>query len=190
MWREYSGPSWSRFARALAEYGLTVISSWCRSGKIFVECARKGCGLSPGEISGDDVLGLAGETVAVAIHKFRENVLIPRKWRPDKGASLKTFFIGQCVFRFPNIYRRWLREREGSYRGCRPPPEPRAAGDNPEVAVRLRRRLRAIDDDTLRRIVVMDGEGYNDREIAKATGLSRRAVEGRLSRFRAKGGRG
>lgn len=26
---------------------------------------------------------------------------------PGRGATLRTFFIGQCLFRFANVYKRW-----------------------------------------------------------------------------------
>jgi hypothetical protein len=30
------------------------------------------------------------------------------EWDHRRGATLRTYFIGQCLIRFPNIYRRWL----------------------------------------------------------------------------------
>jgi hypothetical protein len=59
----------------------------------------------------DDALELSCETVAEAIRCFRERVLIPGKWDPTRKASLRTFFVGQCILQFPNIYRRWNTEQ-------------------------------------------------------------------------------
>jgi hypothetical protein len=33
--------------------------------------------------------------------------LLANRWDPKKGASIKTFFIGQCLIRFVNVYNRW-----------------------------------------------------------------------------------
>ena len=40
---------------------------------------------------------------------FLEDVLKKNKWDPNRGASLKTFFIGQCKFQFRNVYKAWYR---------------------------------------------------------------------------------
>jgi hypothetical protein len=108
MWSGYEGPHWRRFADVLAGYGVQVIRSWVVNGKIFLRCREKGIGLNWGlKRTADDAQELANETVARAVVAFREKVLIPRCWTPEKGASLKTFFVGQCVFQFPNVYRAW-----------------------------------------------------------------------------------
>lgn len=53
---------------------------------------------------------LANETVAVALNKFRDTNLRRHRWDSTRGATIKTYFIGQCLIRFPNIYRSWLAE--------------------------------------------------------------------------------
>jgi hypothetical protein len=40
---------------------------------------------------------LANLTVAFALQKFREQVLSPNRWDRTKGATLKTYFIVQCL---------------------------------------------------------------------------------------------
>src|SRR5262245_58375417 len=70
--RRYEGHDWHRFALALAEYGMQVLTAWIGSGVIFRECARKGIGLKivhPRRRAGD-ASELAGETVAAAIESF------------------------------------------------------------------------------------------------------------------------
>jgi hypothetical protein len=87
--------------------------AWLRQGAIIGKCRERGAGLPEpplGALSRPDVAGeLAAETVAKALNTFRNTVLIPGRWNPARGASLKTFFIGQCLIRFPNIYRAWLK---------------------------------------------------------------------------------
>jgi len=33
-------------------------------------------------------------------------------WDPARGAQLTTYFIGQCLFQYPNVFRRWQNERD------------------------------------------------------------------------------
>ncbi|MCU1488229.1 MAG: polymerase sigma factor, sigma-70 family [Actinomycetia bacterium] len=44
-----------------------------------------------------------------SIIRFRDEVLVSGRWDPTKGASLKTFFVGQMLLRFANVYRLWRR---------------------------------------------------------------------------------
>lgn len=114
MFGGFTGQDWDRCAERLVGYGLMVITAWVITGRIIDRCHHKGYG--PLERSSsirnqDAADELAGETVALALVKFRDTVLARGKWDPNRGASLRTFFIGQCLIRFPNIYRRWLTEQ-------------------------------------------------------------------------------
>ncbi|NKU99249.1 hypothetical protein GS889_18245 [Rhodococcus hoagii] len=53
---------------------------------------------------------LTDETVVRAIGYFKTDVLQKNKWDVDKGASIRTFFIGQCLFQFANVYKVWFNE--------------------------------------------------------------------------------
>lgn len=44
-----------------------------------------------------------------SIIRFRDEVLVPGTWDPMKGASLKTYFVGQMLKRFANVHREWKR---------------------------------------------------------------------------------
>lgn len=113
MFGGFTGQDWDKCAERLVGYGLMVITAWVITGRIIQRCHEKGYGpLEPSSsIRNQDAADeLAGETVAVALKKFRDTVLARGKWDPNKGASLRTFFIGQCLIRFPNIYRHWLTE--------------------------------------------------------------------------------
>jgi hypothetical protein len=109
--RGFTGPEYATFAAEFAAYGLAVCRAWLTSGIIFSFCARRGrpLGRPPDHWSSDDRHELALETVAVALKEFRERALVRRLWSPDGGASLKTYFIGTCLFVFPNVFRTWQR---------------------------------------------------------------------------------
>ena len=106
MFESFQGPAWDKMAKRLVAYGLVVIKSWLRRGVIFNRCVEKGFGGIPNAQHGgitdeDDVMGLANETVWLAVLAYRDKVLIPGRWDPRKGANLTTYFIGQCLIQFP-----------------------------------------------------------------------------------------
>lgn len=112
----FAGPQWDRFTRELARYGLGVLRAWILRGNIYGKVqSLTGYGLSrldgwPDRQTAED---LAAETVVVALNYFRDNVLKAHRWQSAGGASLSTFFIGQCLHQFANLYRRAFRsERE------------------------------------------------------------------------------
>lgn len=94
----FRGPGWDRYAWELARYGYAVMMAWLRSGEMFSQCKAKGCNLGspPLEWTIDDRAGLANETVALAVNSFKQ-ALIEGKWTHDRGATLKTYFIGRVV---------------------------------------------------------------------------------------------
>jgi RNA polymerase sigma factor (sigma-70 family) len=108
----FTGRPWGRFAHEMARYGMGVLSGWIRRGEIYGRVkALTGFGLSrrdgwpDAELCGD----IATDTVVIALDYFRERVLLAGRWDASKGASLGTFFIGQCLYRFANIYTKALR---------------------------------------------------------------------------------
>ena len=79
-------------------------------GKVFAEVVKVGQPVTPCPtwwLNDETVTSLADETVALAINKF-QRVLMAGKWEAGKGASLATYFVGQCKFQFSNVYRSWF----------------------------------------------------------------------------------
>jgi len=125
-------------------------------------------------------------------------VLIPRVWRPDGGASLETFFVGQCLIRFANVYRRWLRENgcggadvlDDTGRRSDTPIELAPIGrttlhyGNPEAGVALESYLGVTADPVTRSILSYVADGYRHEEIAQLLDLSVGAVKSRLYHLR------
>ena len=193
MLRGYAGPEWDAFTRALAEYGYPVMRAWLLTGAIFLRCADKGIGQLPRALSieSSDAGEIAGETVAEAIKHFRERVLIPGKWDMTRGASLNTFFVGQCILRFPNIYRRWYREQQdpllvrtdrhaltvdlGMLR-TEPP--------SPQIGAELSRAIHRLQRGDARTILGLQELGYDQAIIAEMFNTTARGIESRLFRYR------
>jgi hypothetical protein len=192
----YQGRDWEKFAQALAEYGVQVIGAWIggRERLIFVKCAKKGIGaLVPVDYDEDEARGLANETVVRAIVAFRTKVLVPGRWRPAKGASLKTFFVGQCLFQFPNVYRKWQREqmksRRAGYIVRRMDLDFLRPVTRVEIAAELRReidKLSASGFDGPDALAIAQRFGYSLGELAEIVGTTERAIEGRIYRNKTK----
>ncbi len=100
----WSDEAWEPLASALVEYGVGVIRGWMHMRRIFEEAARGGFGKvrrCPDSWLDDDTIEeLTGETMAKALNYFKYEVLMANRWDASRGASLATFFIGQCKRQF------------------------------------------------------------------------------------------
>lgn len=190
----FTGRDYEYFETELAKYGLAVISSWLRRGVIFSKCRQRGFGGLPEPAAGtfddpDTVAGLANETVAHALQHFHSDILLKNRWDYRRGASLRTYFVGQCLIRFANVYRRWWNTE---YRG-QPSPADMMTLDaldrrhQPSVEdlvvdeMSVDRALRAIKNPRVRRALVYRGAGYTHAEIAERLGTTEKAVERMLA---------
>ena len=199
----FEGTTWRRVAEALVEYGYTVMRSWVVTGHVFVKLREKGRPLeSPtAGIPRQDALELAEDTVAEAIVHFRDRVLKHGGWDPAKGASLTTFFIGNCVmFQFPNLYRAWRAERakgvrhsslaDGDERDSMiarlsSPDDPAhevVSGDHSRRATA--EILEPVTSEINKTILRLRADGFGIDEIAELVDLDYKAVESRIYRAR------
>lgn len=189
------------FVSDLAAYGYPVMLSWLRRRVVFSLCAARG---RPVRYSDHDLqvleeayeerLELALETVAEGLKFFRTHALVQGKWSVDKGASLKTYFMGACLLCFPNVYRRWASEKAKwsaiSQRWDITDEEGRhLAGEQQDTAqealdqIAISDQLEAMPEGT-RDVAALVLEGYTHSEIAHKLQITERAVEGRLYRYR------
>lgn len=197
--RRFEGPEWEQFALELVKYGRSVIHSWIRRGLIFQKCKDRGYRLPPYPaelvLDRDAADAMADETIAIAIVKFRETVLLAKRWNPSLNASIKTFFVGQALLRFNNVYRRWLREETDRLRD-RPTPDdvlmlraeiPSATFDAPGGALiaadDLREHLDAARDDRTRSVLLLRAFDMSNAQVGEHLGISESAVEGVLYRY-------
>lgn len=187
MFSEYAGHDWEIFRSALAAYGVQVLVAWCITGKIFVECHKVSFTITRRQrtITPDDAMELAGETVAEALVFFRESVLIPGKWDPTKGASLKTFFVGACKLRFPGVYRRWEKERRPiSTEETVDNVQDQAASSRPDFPILLLQELESIQDKIVRQGLILEAKGFTRAEIAEVLECNEKTIENRMLRYR------
>ena len=200
MWAGYAGSEWEKLKCRLIGYGFAVVSAWIRSGVIFDRCRDSGVLLRRvGKCrEWSEAQSLAGETVAMAVVKFRSTVLIPRVWRPEGGASLETFFVRQCLIRFSNIYRRWLGENGyGSTDALgnvqdRPPAYDQdwdrvaSAGRYGQPGAEDERRayVQLGSDESTQSILELVADDFTYPEIAQITGTNISIIKSRLYRLR------
>jgi DNA-directed RNA polymerase specialized sigma24 family protein len=197
---EFSGPEWDRFSEDLATYGLSVLQVWIQKGEIFRICRSKNLGSGGGpppqgrSLTATEARELACETVANGIIQFRK-VLIRDGWSSAGGASLKTFFIGQCLMQFGNVYRRWRKEE------LSPPwmwivtlaedqrQLDRTEYGDPEAAALNRLHvdlLLSLASDRERTVLELLAEGWSYRQIGEVLEVTTKAVEDLVYRFRRK----
>lgn len=173
----YEGRDWDVFSTELAKYGMAVIRAWMAKGSIFEKCRSRGFGGLPspeGPFTDDELEELTGETVATALRHFREDVLLRNRWDARRGATLRTFFIGQCILRFSNVYRRWwgnesrsrLSVPSGHQVGdVAQPGWEDPARDGVDRAV-ITGALSRVRDPRVRRAMVLTAHGATQAEIA------------------------
>jgi hypothetical protein len=192
----FRGPGWDRYAWELASYGYAVIMAWLETGEMFSQCAAKGCNLGspPPDWTIDDRAGLANETVALAVNNFRQQALIEGKWSHNGGATLKTYFIGACIFAFPNAHRKWLTDRAAlgqltdfehdAVNRSSPLQDP---GEMAVTRLRIREGFNNISDHRTKCAVLLQAMGYTYTEIGEILQISSRAVDGLIRRQHERG---
>jgi DNA-directed RNA polymerase specialized sigma24 family protein len=186
----YAEEEWQPVAAEFARYGLGVLQAWIATGKIFARVrAVTGYRLTPPELGFDydAVQTLATDTVVAALRAFLEKVLKQNRWDPTKGASLKTFFVGQCMFQFSNAYRKWWRQQrwksrvqlEGIGVDLEQVTTPSPSADQALVdREEFDAALGLLSTATARTAFAMQNMGYTHEEIALELGLAdAKAVE-------------
>lgn len=192
----FAGAAYDAFADDLARYAISVLGGWLRTGYIF-SLSRA---LAPSEHeslefadSKEARLEVVAMTIAVALPKFRVKALVEGGWDPEKGASLTTYFMGACVFAFPNQLRNQRRERRRWFKqdqasnGELVDLDEAAVTDPADIAVgkiHVLDHLRELDPRTAR-LVAAKLDDYTQAEMQEMFSEdSLRAVEGQLYRWR------
>jgi hypothetical protein len=207
--QNFAGPEYEILTAELAAYAYPVLLAWIRRAVIYKYCADRGRWVEPSDAdrdclasSFDERLQLALETTAEALTFFRRYVLLGGRWSYAGGASLTTYFIGSCLFTFPNVFRRWQGEhrrwRQAAAVEMRDCPEAlgrmltdRAGTDPAEIVT-----SRAVVMDALNAMapgtraaaaLVLDDLSFAD--VGRKLGTTDRGIEGLLYRYRATRGK-
>jgi hypothetical protein len=197
--QNFTGAEYELFRAELAAYALPVLRSFIRRKMIYRMCQDVHRPVSTTDEVREhlarhveDRLELTGETIARGLRLFERYALHGGNWAPERGASLKTFFIGACVRSFSAAFKRWDAERDlytAAVRLDAPERtvEPRAADDPAEHVVGLARVKEHLDGmkpaarGPAARVALF-GETFE--EAGQPDDLSARAVEGLFYRLR------
>ena len=190
----FEGPCWDRFVEVLVEFAFPVLTTWIVSGAIGRHVARNARVLleaPPSSITQEDAEDLALETIADALGPFRDRVLRANEWDPSRGTTLTTWWVGYCLLRFPDVYRRWHTAQRRWCFSLRAAEQLRSVGldqasDGPEdqliVHEELARALASVASELTQRILQLKAQGYRHREISEMLGCSVKSIESRLAR--------
>lgn len=178
------------YNEALVRYGFIVSLSWIQSGTMIRHCKIRGrpVGPLPADATQQDRRDLAVDTAVEGSVLFRRIALMERRWSPERGASLKTYYIGACIQSYPNVYRRWYRQHSSWYPVAPDDPSPDSQWqDGPEnhliVKMIVEEAISTLDEAT-KVALTMRADGFPHRAIAEVLGKTEKSVERMLDRGR------
>jgi DNA-directed RNA polymerase specialized sigma24 family protein len=185
-----AGPVWDLVAAEFARYGWSVMSAWLSSRLIAGKCREKGRPVDlPDNWSAADREDLVATAVAHGLETFRK-ALVADRWKPEKGASLRTYFLGGCVLAFPNALRQWAKDRRRYHEGTTAWAREQATRSSVVEPVDMVDALDALkslirdESDRDQAILFLCFHNYLPKEIAEILGMSHGAVNTALYRMR------
>ncbi|MFE4758755.1 hypothetical protein ACFRIB_52950 [Streptomyces mirabilis] len=111
----FQGPQWDMFIGKLTAYGRNFLHKTICDSRIFQRCMEIGRPVGTSEeraLLREHVAAreeLVMDLLVVVAERFREHALRGGEWRPERGGSLRSYYVGALVLEFPNAYRRWRR---------------------------------------------------------------------------------
>ncbi|OEJ20788.1 hypothetical protein AR457_41670 (plasmid) [Streptomyces agglomeratus] len=181
-------------------YGWKCLSAWMKDGTIVAKCGERDIPVPARwfEVemltrSGDLRDGMVHASVEGAVRIFTEQYLPGGRWDPDKGATMRTYFLRTCMYAFRDVFRSWSHTYRRSL----------VETAQPLVDAHLYARHGSYEDatvfrETIQRIMKNAGREkraicgliwetkMSHKEIGKELGMTSRAVEGHMRRLRAR----
>lgn len=200
----FSGPLYRKFEGVLAEYGFAVMQAWLRGNKFSYHLRQKRVRGLPADLPDFAKLRhhqleeLVLEIVSTAVVNFREKCLVAGKWDPAGTASLKTFFINQCLFSSVTPIRKLIsdleRETVAVYLDALPitgdaeyNQQSQPALEDAVISVLNAQELYGVLTPTESKILELKSEKQlSAREIGRSMGMTPKAVNNHLTRIRGK----
>ncbi|HEX4814556.1 MAG TPA: hypothetical protein VFV66_17590 [Nonomuraea sp.] len=181
------------FCQDLIESSRPTVVAWLRTG-IFFERSRKrnrnvGDHMPLSFIADFELL--ANDIMTAGHQLFFDVGIIGRRWSKSKGATLKTYYLNACVWKFPEVFRQWRRD-EVSRRALHLSEDLEEAvavtsAKDAGYSITHTAVIRSIfkrypDRDKV--IFWWTALGYKPSEISEMTGYMVRAIDGALYRVR------
>lgn len=192
----FEGPATQQLEAELWRYGWHCLRKWMKDGNIAARCKAKGVRLKcldqevtelqrSAELRED----LAAAAVGEAVMYFMDYSLKRGYWKPRKGASMRTYFIHDCLYKFRDAFNAWARPRRRQIEalagtvldlGSTQP------GFEEQVELRdaVRRILQRSPAEAAAIAAMLYREPCTQKEIGAQLNLSVRSVEGYLRRMR------
>lgn len=110
---DFQGPQWDLLIGKLTAYGRNFLHQTICDSRIFQRCMELGRPVGTSEeraLLREHVAAreeLVMDVLAMVAERFREHALRGGEWRPERGGSLRSYYVGALVLEFPNAYRRW-----------------------------------------------------------------------------------
>lgn len=190
-----NGPRENYLLQQLVRYAQPVLKVMLSDGRIFAKCRRLRRPVEDDisflDLSDQDRNEIVQDMISDALPVFRKNVFEQDRWSPDKGASLKTYFVNACALQFPGIYRKWKESRrwltplEDEHSNI---PITRGSED-PARRVIVHDKLRQALDSVpveIRKALDKYAEGFTMEEAAERSGITPKKLEGAVARLRKK----
>jgi len=192
------------YALTLRNYGIgTLINQWNRDQLRRLIRDKTGIALPPPLPSWDRhvVPSIIGYVVCAAVEPFLESNVLREGWKPERGATIRVFFVGRCHRDFAKQYRHDHKaDRTAAEHLQREPgqfdleldvvrfvqstassgPEP-VAVDRAEI-----RRLLAEAEPRTREMIFLTAEGVPAARIAERLRMTEAAVRSAIRRFQKK----
>lgn len=185
----------------LRDYGInTLIKQWRRGELRPIVHRKTRIELPPPPPSwlDTDINSIIFEAVIRSVEPFMHSAILQGGWRPEGGASIKTYFIGSCYFTFATDYRREYRaEVKASKALQRRKPDleldviryvHHTIGRDPERTAidraEIRRLLALATHARIPEIVFLLADGMTSNEVGAELGMTGNAVDQALKKFR------
>lgn len=181
-------------------YGWKCLRAWMKDGTIIEKCGERDISVPARWFEtetltrrGDLRDEVAHDSVERAVKTFTKKYLPGGRWNPAKGATMRTYFLGTCMYAFRDVFESW----SSSYR------RNLFAAADPLVHADLYSPHDSFEDatvfqETIQRIMENAGPEVraicgciwetkmSQKEIGNELGMTSRAVEGHMHRLRAR----
>jgi hypothetical protein len=184
----------------LLEIGVGTLTNLRKNNSLFPTLRQHRIAVpKPPESWPKDAPGVIYLSVRGTVPNFMRRQVLDGGWDPNKGTTLKTFFVTASLYGFAKEYRTYYKEETGGQRMEYCVDDVALLVDHDQEYEAASLESAAVHRDTLRRllppdtdpelliILVRASQHFTQKEIADNLGVSEEAVSSRIRRFRRRG---